>query len=57
MGCTQAEIYRLMDLIYYKVFEEEPKPKTVKEARQRLLRVVNDIKALSMDELRGRLGL
>ena len=24
MSCTQAELYRLMDLIYYKVFEEEP---------------------------------
>ncbi len=56
MGCTQAEIYRLMDLIYYKVFEEEP-PRSLEEARMRLLRIVNDIKALSMEELRGRLGL
>jgi hypothetical protein len=57
MGCGQAELYRLMDLIYIMVFEEDPKPKTVEEARRKLLRVVNDIKAWSMDELRTRLGL
>lgn len=57
MACSQAELYRLMDLIYMLVFEEEPKPKSVEEARQKLLRVVNDLKAHSMDELRSRLGL
>jgi len=29
----------------------------VEEARQKLLRVINDIKAHSMDELRVKLGL
>jgi len=57
MGCTQAELYRLMDLIYLKVFEEDPKPESVEEARAKLLRVLNDIKGWSMDELRSRLGL
>jgi len=46
-----------MDLIYLKVFEEDPKPKSVEEARTKLLRVLNDIKGWSMDELRSRLGL
>ena len=56
MGCTQAELYRLLDLIYQVVFEEDPKPRSVEEARRKLLRVVNDLKAYSMDELRARLG-
>ena len=56
MGCTQAELYRLIDLIYLEVFEEGPKPKSVEEVKAELLRVLNDIKGWSMDELRSRLG-
>ena len=57
MGCTQAELYRLMDLLYQYVFEEDPKPETVEDARRKLLRIINDIKGWSMDELRARLGI
>ena len=57
MSCTQAELYRLMDLIYMLVFEEEPRPRTVEEAKRKLQRVINDLKAYSMDELKSRLGL
>ncbi len=56
-GCMQAEIYRLVDLIYMEVFEEQPRPRSVEEARAKLLKIVNDIKAWSMDELRSRLGI
>ncbi len=56
MTCTQAELYRLMDFLYIQVFEEDPKPRTVEEAKQKLLGVINDIKAKSMEELKSTLG-
>ena len=56
MTCTQAELYRLMDFLYIQVFEEAPKPRTVEEAKQKLLGVINDIKAKSMEELKTTLG-
>ena len=56
MTCTQAELYRLMDFLYIQVFEEDPKPRTVEEAKQKLLGVINDIKAKSMEELKTTLG-
>ena len=57
MTCTQAELYRLLDLIYQVVFEEKPKPTNAEEARLKLLRVVNDLKAHSLEELKVKLGL
>ena len=57
MTCSQAELYRLMDLLYIEVFEEQPKPRTVEEARMKLLKVINNIKAYSLEELRSKLGL
>ncbi len=56
MTCNQAELYRLMDFLYMQVFEEKPRPRNVEEARLKLLRVINDIKALSMEELKTTLG-
>ena len=56
MTCTQAELYRLMDFLYIQVFEEKPKPKNLEEARLKLLRIINDIKSYSLDELRSKLG-
>ena len=46
-----------MDLIYQVVFEEKPKPTNAEEARLKLLRVVNDLKAHSLEELKVKLGL
>lgn len=52
MGCEQAELYRLADLLYLESctgYEET-------EPCKRLLRLVNDLKAWSMEEIRYRLG-
>ena len=38
------------------VFEDDPRPRSVEEARRKLLRVINDIKALSMEDLKSTLG-
>ena len=56
MTFTQAELYRLMDFLYIQVFKENPKPRTIKETKQKLLGVINDIKAKSMTELKTTLG-
>ncbi len=53
MGCTQAELYRLMDLLYM----ESCSGHEQSEPCKRLLRLVNDLKEHSMEELRARLGI
>ncbi len=53
MGCTQAELYRLADLLYIEACRGHEDTIPCK----RLLRIINDLKAWSLDELRARLGL
>ncbi len=57
MGCTQAEILRLVELIEYEVFAREPRPRSLEEARERWLRIANTIREMTLDELRSQLGL
>ncbi len=57
MTCTQAEIHRLMDLIEYKVFDEEPKPKSINEVYARFREIVETVKAKSLSQLKDELGL
>jgi hypothetical protein len=57
MGCGQAELHRLMDLIEYELFYKEPKPRSVAEVKARFERIAAHIRALSLDQLRSELGL
>ncbi|MCE4625827.1 MAG: hypothetical protein F7C35_08225 [Desulfurococcales archaeon] len=52
-GCTQAELYRLADLLYL----ESCTGYESSEPCKRLLRLINDLKAYSMEELRAKLGI
>jgi hypothetical protein len=55
MGCTQAEILRLLELIEEEVFMS--KPSSLEEARKRFLRVKFTLREKSVAELRSMLGL
>lgn len=55
MGCTQAEILRLLELIEDEVFGK--KPKTVKEAYDNFIRLKFVIRERSLAEVRALLGL
>jgi hypothetical protein len=54
VGCTQAEILRLMELIEDDVFA---KAKNLEDAWKRFALLKEHIKQLSLEELRAQLGL
>ncbi len=53
VGCSQAEVHRLVDLLYL----ESCSGHEQSEPCKRLLRLVNGLKEHSLDELRARLGI
>ena len=54
MGCTQAEILRLLELIEDEVFT---KARDLDDAWKRYALVKEHIRQMSLDELRRQLGL
>ncbi|ALL01929.1 hypothetical protein Pyrde_1886 [Pyrodictium delaneyi] len=54
MGCTQAEILRLLELIEDEVFA---KARSLEDAWKRYTLVKEHIRQMSLDELRSELGL
>lgn len=57
MGCTQAEIHRLMDALEYELFIREPRPRTVEEVKRRFDRIAGTIREMSLQQLFKELGL
>ena len=54
MGCTQAEILRLLELIEDDVFA---RAKDLEDAKRRWLEVKGRIRDMSLAELKAQLGL
>ena len=56
-GCGKAELNTLMDTIRYTLFEEEPKPKSIDEVRERFELIAEAIEEISVFDMRSRLGI
>ena len=54
MGCSQAELYRLLNLIDREVFKNT---KSINEAREKWKAIKEHLEELSLEELRAELGL
>ena len=54
MTCTQAELYRLLNLIDREVFRDS---RSLGEAREKWRAIKEHLEALSLEELRAELGL
>ncbi|MEB3779947.1 MAG: hypothetical protein GSR85_06940 [Desulfurococcales archaeon] len=54
MTCTQAELYRLLNLIDKEVFRGT---KSISEAREKWKAIKEHLEELSLEELRAELGL
>ena len=57
MGCEKSELNTLMDTIRYTLFEEEPKPKSIDEVRERFELIAEAIEEISVFDMRSRLGI
>ena len=57
MGCEKAELLRLVRLLEYEMFERPPKPKTIDEVKERFYSIKESIDALSIEDLKYRLGI